>query len=145
MMRERSARPFARSILAGAVVWTACFVLFFASSVRAEDQDASARQRFVTALQTAIRIDDKNWLAANMAYPVRFFGKRKTTIPSRAAFLARYASFVGPKLKAAVLAQNPGDVFENWQGAMVGDGTYNIWITQVGRRRQRALPDHHHQ
>ncbi len=31
-----------------------------------------------------------------------------------------------------MLAQDPADVFENWQGAMVGDGNYNIWITQVG-------------
>jgi hypothetical protein len=98
----------------------------------ANAQDAAAKQAFVTTLQNAVRADDKNWLADHMSFPVQYFGKQRTTIASRAAFVAGYASFMSPRLKAAVLAQDAGKVFENWQGAMIGDGDRNIWISQVG-------------
>jgi hypothetical protein len=31
-----------------------------------------------------------------------------------------------------VLAQDPENVFENWQGLMVGDGSYSIWVHNEG-------------
>jgi len=35
-------------------------------------------------------------------------------------------------LRAAVLAQDPADVFKNSQGLMIGDGYYNIWVRDAG-------------
>lgn len=67
-----------------------------------------------------------------MSYPVNYFGKQKVVIRGKTSFINNYASFVTPKLRASVLAQDPADVFENWQGAMIGGGNENIWITQVG-------------
>jgi hypothetical protein len=31
-----------------------------------------------------------------------------------------------------VLAQDPENVFENWQGMMVGEGNHNIWVRDAG-------------
>ncbi len=58
--------------------------------------------------------------------------RRRKSFPNQAWFLRRYATVIGPKLKAAVLAQDPEQVFENWQGLMVGEGSRNIWVRIVG-------------
>jgi hypothetical protein len=63
-----------------------------------------------------------------MRYPVRYFGKRTFTIPGKSWFATNHRAVIGPKLRAAVLAQDPENVFENWQGLMVGEGTFNIWV-----------------
>ena len=116
------------------IVITACAALLgvVATPAYAQKGDASAKQKFVVALQNAIRADDKNWLADHMSYPVNYFGKQKVVIRNKTSFINNYASFVTPKLRASVLAQDLADVFENWQGAMIGGGNENIWITQVG-------------
>jgi hypothetical protein len=62
----------------------------------------------------------------------QLFGKRKVVIRNRAAFIGNYSSFLSPKLRASVLAQDPANVFENWQGVMIGGGNQNIWVTKVG-------------
>jgi hypothetical protein len=133
-----ASRPYdaaeGRRELSMRVVIIACAALLgvVATPVCAQKGDASAKQKFVVALQNAIRADDKNWLADHMSYPVNYFGKQKVVIRSKTSFINNYASFVTPKLRASVLAQDPADVFENWQGAMIGGGNENIWITQVG-------------
>jgi hypothetical protein len=43
-----------------------------------------------------------------------------------------YKSVIGAKLRTAVLAQDPGNVFENCQGLMVGEGDHNIWVRNAG-------------
>jgi hypothetical protein len=116
------------------VMWAAFAVVLALCTLppAANSQDAAAKQTFVIALQNAVRADDKTWLADHMSFPVKYFGKQRTTIANKAAFVADYASFMSPRLKAAVLAQDAGKVFENWQGAMIGDGDRNIWISQIG-------------
>jgi hypothetical protein len=104
----------------------------FAVGAKAQNADVSTKQKFVAALQNAVRADDKNWLADHMSYPVNYFGKRKVVIRNRAAFIGNYSAFLSPKLRASVLAQDPASVFENWQGVMIGGGNQNIWVTRVG-------------
>ena len=115
-----------------AIMSCAALLGVVATPAYAQKGDASAKQKFVVALQNAIRADDKNWLADHMSYPVNYFGKHKVVIRNKTSFINNYASFVTPKLRTSVLAQDPADVFENWQGAMIGGGNENIWITQVG-------------
>src|SRR5262245_34396078 len=86
------------------VALTAVMAALCVLSQRANAQDSAAKQKFVMALQNAVRADDKTWLADNMSFPVKYFGKQRTTIAGKAAFIAGYASFMSPKLKA-VLAQ----------------------------------------
>ena len=75
-----------------------------ATPAGAQKGDASAKQKFVVGLQSAIRADDKNWLADHMSYPVNYFGKQKVVIRSKTSFINNYASFVTPKLRAMARA-----------------------------------------
>ena len=84
------------------------------------------------ALQHAIRTDDKAWLADHTRYPLRYNGRSDIAIRNKASFFKNYPTIIGEKLRAAVLAQDPQNAFENWQGIMVGEGNYNIWIRDAG-------------
>ena len=101
--------------------------LIVLDTARAED-DVPPKEAFVAALQNAIGADDKEWLAAHLHFPVHYYGAKTQVIRNRAWFLRHYATVIGPKLKAAVLAQEREQVFENWQGLMVGEGSRNIWV-----------------
>jgi hypothetical protein len=98
----------------------------------AEESDIPQKSVFVTQLQQAVRTDDKAWLAAHTRFPLRSFGSRQPSMRDKPSFIKHYASLIGPKLRAAVLAQDPANVFENWQGLMIGEGLYNIWIHNAG-------------
>jgi hypothetical protein len=87
---------------------------------------------FIAELQTAIRNDDKDWLADHLRLPVNYFGKTKQVISSKDWFLEHYATVMGPELKANVLKQDPNRYFKNYQGVMVGDGGRNIWFDDFG-------------
>ena len=101
-----------------------------AGDARAEDR--SPEQTIVMQVQQAVRAGDKTWLADRARYPLNYFGGGKRVIRSKAAFLKQYRSLVGAKLRTAVLAQDPADVFRNSQGLMIGDGYYNIWVRDSG-------------
>ena len=94
----------------------------------AAEADLPEKQAIVIELQQAVRANDKAWLAANTRYPFSYFGHGKRIIRGKAAFIRNYALLSGAKLRAAILAQGPANVFENWQGLMVGEGRYNIWV-----------------
>ena len=87
---------------------------------------------FVAELQTAIRDDDKNWLADHLHLPVNYFGETKQVIRSKDWVLKHYASVIGSELKANILKQDPEKYFKNYQGVMVGDGGRNIWVDDFG-------------
>ncbi|WP_315832613.1 hypothetical protein [Bradyrhizobium prioriisuperbiae] len=44
--------------------------------------------------------------------------------------LKNYPALIGEKLRAQILAQDPEQVFENYQGMMIGDGPINIWVRE---------------
>jgi hypothetical protein len=94
----------------------------------AAGSDVPQKQIFVTRLQQAVRTNDKAWMAAHTRYPLRSFGSRQVSIRSKSSFIKNYSALIGGKVRAAVLAQDPTEVFENWQGLMIGDGLHNIWI-----------------
>ncbi|MGH6825738.1 hypothetical protein [Methyloceanibacter sp.] len=87
---------------------------------------------FIAELQTAIRDNDKDWLADHLHLPVSYFGKRKQVIGSKDWFVKHYATVIGPELRANILKQEPDKYFKNYQGVMVGDGGRNIWIDDFG-------------
>jgi hypothetical protein len=114
----------------GAITLTVCLALivFGLNDSFAAEAGLPEKQTIVTQLQQAVRADDKAWLAAHTRYPLSYFGRRKLIIRGKAAFIRSYALLFGAKLRAAILAQDPANVFENWQGLMVGEGRYNIWV-----------------
>jgi hypothetical protein len=87
---------------------------------------------FIAELQTAIRDDNKDWLAGHLHLPVNYFGETKQIIRSKDWFLKHYATVIGPELKANILKQDPEKYFKNYQGVMVGDGGRNIWLDDFG-------------
>jgi hypothetical protein len=105
-------------------------VLQVISSSRADD--IPVKETFVKALQHAIRTGDKAWLADHTRYPMRYNGRSNISVRNKASFVKNYPTIIGEKLRAAVLAQDPGNVFENWQGMMIGEGNYNIWVRDAG-------------
>ena len=109
-------------MLVGAVLLYPIVVM---RAAQAED-DVPPKLAFVAPLQKAVGADDKAWLVAHLHVPVHYYGAKTRVIRSRAWFLSHYASVMSKEVKAAVLAQDPDQVFENWQGLMVGDRGRNL-------------------
>jgi hypothetical protein len=86
----------------------------------------------IKAMQAAVRADNKDWFVKHLHYPVRYYGKPKHIITSKDWFLSHYATIIAPKLKDAILAQDPDDYLKNYQGLMVGEGSHNIWLEEFG-------------
>ncbi len=86
----------------------------------------------IKAMQAAVRADDKDWFVTHLHYPVHYFGTPSHIVTSKTWFLKHYASVIGPKLKEAILAQDPENYLKNYQGLMVGEGSHNIWLEEFG-------------
>jgi hypothetical protein len=115
----------------GVLVGALLLNLIAIRAVLAKD-DLPPKLAFVAELQKAVGADDKAWLVAHLHFPVHYYGARTTLLRSKAQFLKRYATVIGPELKAAVVGQDINSVFENWQGLMIGEGRRNIWVRVFG-------------
>ena len=115
-----------------ALVLVAILVLAATGRTAAEESDIPQKQIFVARLQQAVRANDRKWLAEHIRYPLRSFGATQPSIRDKRSFIKNYSSLIGVKVRAAVLAQDPANVFENWQGPMIGEGSYNVWICSAG-------------
>ncbi len=113
-----------------------CLAIVFAvGSAPAAESDSDFKipeTEIIKAMQTAVRVDDKDWFVKHLHYPVRYYGKPNQIIMSKGWFLKNYATIIGPKLKDAVLAQDPENYLKNYQGLMVGEGSHNIWLEEFG-------------
>jgi hypothetical protein len=108
------------------VLLAVAFGLLVPACGRAEEV-APPKQAFLRDLQRALRDHDRGWIADRIRYPLRHHGRVANVIRNRSDFMRNYAGLVGDRLRAAVLAQQPDQMFENWQGLMIGDGTHNMW------------------
>ncbi len=103
-----------------------------AQTERAAAADVPAKLAIVRDLQRALRENDRIWIADRIRYPLRYHGQMVAVIRNRDDFLRNYARFVSDRLRTAILIQDPEQVFENWQGLMIGDGTHNMWLRESG-------------
>jgi hypothetical protein len=109
-----------------------CLTLAVASA-QVEDADFKIPEtEIILAMQTAVRADDRQWFAAHLHLPVRYYGKTNQTIRTKNWFLSHYTTVTGPEFKAAILAQDPETYLKNYQGLMVGEGSRNIWLEDFG-------------
>jgi hypothetical protein len=114
------------------VLASLAFFLIVAPSA-AEDTDVKIPEtEIILAMQAAVRADDRQWFADHLHLPVRYYGDTKQTIRSKDWFLKHYATIIGPELKQAILAQDPGTYLKNYQGLMIGEGSRNIWLEDFG-------------
>ena len=108
-------------------------LLLAAATARAEDGDLKIPEtEIILAMQAAVRADDRQWFAAHLHLPVRYYGKTLQMIRSKDWFLKHYATIISPKLKEQILAQDPEHYLKNYQGLMVGEGSHNIWLEEFG-------------
>jgi hypothetical protein len=90
---------------------------------------------FIIKLQNIVRAGDKVGLAGMISYPLRINkGKMvgshytivRTVVKTKQQFINNYGNIITEKVKSAILNQDPNDVFQNYQGAMLGSG--DVWM-----------------
>jgi hypothetical protein len=97
-----------------------------ASADMTEDQSA----QFLAALQDAVKAGQPKAVAALVIFPLRVYhGRKAQRVKDAPAFMHDYPHIFTPTVTKAVLAQKPGELFHNWQGAMIGNG--QVWFSGV--------------
>lgn len=122
-----------KSLLIAALISLGSATAFAAPSQQAicaaNGIDYQQASHFVAEVQTMIKSDDKEKLAANMMYPLRINeitkqGKHHSfSLKDKQAFIAKYDSIFTSVMKTKLMST---DVFCNAQGASVGSGP--IWF-----------------
>jgi hypothetical protein len=101
-----------------------------------------AVRSFYANVRAAIVGDDTEKVAALMAFPLRVNGKRTRVVSSREQFVRERARILTPEVVARVRDSDPGQVFCNSQGEMLGDGVLwaevqandrlAVWVINLG-------------
>lgn len=86
---------------------------------------------FFVKFQTAFGHDDRNGVAAMVAYPLRVHLNGKTGfIRNKQQLLANYDKVFDPVMRCAVLSAKKEDVWGNWQGFTINEGA--VWWEASG-------------
>lgn len=91
----------------------------------------SAVEEFVSDAKKAISKGDKIWLAANLFYPlkVRISEKSSVVLKNKNQFLLQYDKIFTTAFKSKLNNTFSHNLFNNYQGVMIGDG--EIWINNT--------------
>lgn len=92
--------------------------------ISGEDYDQAVQ--FVRKIQQAVQNDNQSAFLALGAYPVRFNQGGHSSMLLREALAKQYDEILTLKLKKAILAQDPQDIFCNFQGAFIAEG--GVWF-----------------
>lgn len=96
-------------------------------------------RRFLKALKSAVRQDDKAAVAALADYPIGVDAGGKTlTLEDAEAFSAHYAEFMTPALVKLIEGATLDGLFANYQGAMIGNGA--LWFGPVCKEQGETRP-----
>lgn len=104
-------------------------------SLRQEDSAASApaydEAAFARVVIDAAAQGDAVGLSALVRYPltIRRDGERMT-VTDPAGFVAAYDRIIGPEIRADLLSADPENLFANWEGLMIGQGS--VWFDGSG-------------
>ncbi len=86
-------------------------------------------ESFFKNAKQAIITDDKIWLSKNIEFPLTTrIQKKKSKIKNAKDFLAKYNLIITAHLKKSIQKSCICNVFSNWQGTMIADGS--IWINE---------------
>lgn len=92
--------------------------------------DPARYREAIERLQTAVADDDAAAVAALVRYPIEVeIGGRQVAIEDERAFAARYAEFMTPDIRRAVLETRYDALFVNQQGIMFGRG--QVWLNGI--------------
>jgi hypothetical protein len=91
----------------------------------------AAVEEFVSDAKKAISKGDKIWLAANLFYPlkVRISEKSSVVLKNKNQFLLQYDKIFTTGFKSALNNTFSHNLFNNYQGVMIGDG--KLWINNT--------------
>ena len=107
---------------------------------QAADNDSLAESAVFRQLKHAVTANDRGAVASLFVYPFRVNRTRTSHlfVKTRAELLRRYDAILTPKVRQAILAQNPDSLFHSWRGSMAGNGA--VWIDGVcdDRRAQKC-------
>ena len=99
--------------------------------------EAAEVSDFFDALKEAVRRDDREAVAALVAYPVTVqIQGQPTTVENADDFVARYSAIMNERIRGALRAQPFTDLFSNWQGVRVGRG--ELWFSGVYEEGEEA-------
>lgn len=91
---------------------------------------------FFAALRRAVRDDDRRWIANHVWFPLNYRANGvRTSIKTENNFLRKYEVIFSLKVRNAIEAQTPENLFKNDHGIMVGNG--ELWFD---RFRNPSLP-----
>jgi hypothetical protein len=95
---------------------------------------------FLGKLQTTFRSNDRKTVASLVRYPLlTTLPSKKVHIANQAQLLTHYDEIFDAGVRCAVLNATQKEVWGNWQGFMIGNGT--IWFDGVIPRSEKADTD----
>lgn len=88
----------------------------------------AALESFVIALKGAIQKNDKTWLGNRIFYPlrIRISAKSNIVVKNKGQFILMYDKIFNASLKEKLKLSFSYNLFNNYQGVMIGDG--QLWI-----------------
>jgi hypothetical protein len=91
----------------------------------------AALEGFVVMLKSALVKNDKSWLGDRIFYPlkVRVSEKSSIIVKNKSQFLLMYDKIFTPALKEKISMTFSYNLFNNYQGVMIGDG--QLWINNA--------------
>jgi hypothetical protein len=94
------------------------------------DLDEAHLKAFIAALKKAVTADNRRKVASMIRYPIVILaGGRNVLFRGPSSLVASYDLVFTPRRKKSIAKARAGDLFSNWQGAMIGRG--DIWIDTV--------------
>lgn len=88
-------------------------------------------ENFMRKVKNSILKGDKQWLAKNISYPIKVHINinKLVTIKSKKQLIANFDRIFHKEFKKEIELSYPCNMFNNYQGAMIGDG--DIWINNT--------------
>lgn len=92
---------------------------------------------FVKECQAAVKLDDAQKIANLVDYPLRvnFSSNGKVdykSIANKKQFIKNYNAIFTKDLKLKLLKQDPANIFCNYKGAMIADGS--LWFAEKSKK-----------
>ena len=90
--------------------------------------------KFVKNLQIALKSDNRGWISENISYPLKVTTQNgEKIITSKEELLDNFESVFNCDIKKSVKQQDLNNIFNNWQGMMIGNEG-QVWITTTVER-----------
>lgn len=103
--------------------------------------DYNKAVELVMQLQNAIKLDDPKKISSLIHYPLTVnkinkspkLKPTKLIIKNPTSFIKKYNLIITKEMKDKILAQNPQDIFCNYQGAMIASGA--VWFNTDNKNK----------